>query len=147
MANPLVALGVLNRVKASINWSAFPSLNVTASFLGKAGITVNPQGGASAQLPAMTGVVQSPEPYIQVSILIHLLKTQGLSDAYKTQMELNALLGDCTVWPDVGGGGLSSFQFANVAIENVGNLDFSGGDAVYPVTCGGTWYINSALWD
>lgn len=147
MANPLTALGVLNRIKANIVWASFPQLNVTPSFLGKAGITVTPQGRAAAQIEAMTGVVQSPEPYIQVAIAIHMLKTQALADSFKTRMELNALLGECTVWPDVSGPGLSQFQFSNVSIADVGALDFSGGDATYPVTCNGTWYINSSLWD
>lgn len=146
MANQLVALGVLNRLKASILWADLPALNVTASYLGKAGISLALEGQASAQLPAMTGVVQSPEPYLPISVVLHLLKTQALSEAYKTRMELNALLGDGTVWPDVSAG-LGPYQISNMAIESVGQLDMSGGDPVYPVTCKGIYYINSNLFD
>ena len=146
MANPLVAQGVLNRLKANVNWTGFPALAVTPGYLGKAGITLALEGQTSAQLAAMTGIVQSPEPYMTISVVLHLLKTQALADAYKTQMELNALLGDGVVYPDVSTG-LGQYQLANMAIESVGQLDFSGGDPTFPVTCKGIYYVNSAMWD
>ena len=118
MANPLVDQGVLNRLKASVVWNAFPALNVTASFLGKAGITLALEGEASVQIGTMAGIVQSPEPYIPISVVIHLLKTQALSNAYKTQMEASSLIGDGTVWPDVSTG-LGSYQISNMSIQGV----------------------------
>lgn len=147
MANPLVPLGNLNRLKASVVWTTVPTLNVTASFLGKEGIRVTPEGVQTLSIPAMTGVVQSPEPYQLIRMTLSLLKSQGLADAYKAQSELNTLLGQCTVRPDVPeNGGLSPFQFDNCSIENIGELMFSGENAAYPVIITGTYYLNSALW-
>lgn len=147
MGNPLIDKGVLNRLKASVVWNAFPALNVTASFLAKSGISLALEGDASVQIPVMAGIVQSPEPYLPVSIVIHLLKTQALSDSYKAQMESNSIIGAGTVWPDVSAGGLSSYQLDNMSIQGVRELTFSGEDAVYAVTCKGAYFINQNLWD
>jgi hypothetical protein len=146
--NPLIAQGVLNRLKASVVWTAFPALNVTASFLDKEGIQLRLEGEASMQHGTMTGLVQSPEPYIPISVTLALLKTQPLSDAYKTQMELSSLIGDGTVWPDVSMGmGLGSFQLQNMSIQSVGELILNGSTPIYGVTCRGYYLVNSALWD
>ena len=34
MANPLIAQGVLNLLRASVTWNNFQGLNVTAGFVG-----------------------------------------------------------------------------------------------------------------
>ena len=146
MANPLIDLGVLNRIKASVLWTSHPELNVTASYLDKAGISLALEGEASAQLGAMTGIVQSPEPYLPIGVTIHLLKTQSLSEAYKSQMELNSLIGDGVVWPDVSTG-LGQYQLANMSIQSVREIEMNGTVAGYTVSCKGTYYINSALFD
>src|SRR6202043_1713280 len=103
--NPGVFQGILIRVKASFVLTNFPNLNVTAPYLDKGGISLRLEGNASMQHGTMTGLVQSPEPYMTASITIMLLKTQPLSEAYKTQMEALSLVGDGTVWPDVTGNG------------------------------------------
>ena len=147
MGNPLVDQGVLNLLKASVIWDNFTALNVTASYLDKAGITLRLEGESSMQHDTMTGVVQSPQPYLPISVIIPLLKTQPLSDAYKTQMEANSILGNGVVYPDVVGGGLSQYQLANMSIQSVGELNFGGTTPVYGVTCKGIYYINSNLFD
>lgn len=145
--NPLVDQGVLNLLKASVVWSDFPGLNVTASFLDKAGLTLRLDGKAAVQHGTMTGLVQSPQPYLPVSLVIPLLRTQPLSDAYKSQMEANVLIGSGTVWPDVAGGGISSYQLADMAIESVGELNFGGQSPQWGVTLMGIYYVNSALFN
>jgi len=147
VSNPGVIQGNLNRLKASVVWALFPALNVTASFLGKGGIGLGFEGVASAQFGTMTGIVQSPEPYQPVSLTINLLKPQALSDAYKTQLELNSIIGAGTVWPDVASGGLSSYQLSNMAIQNVRELSFAGEDPSYVITLKGVYAINNALWN
>ena len=90
----------------------------------------------------------SPEPYQLVRLTLSLLKSQGLADLYKSQAELNTLLGQCTVRPDVPEHtGLGPFQFDNCAIETIGELLFSGENAAYPVIVTGTYYINQNLWN
>ena len=62
--NPLIDQGVLNRVKGTVVWADFPVLNVTAPFLDREGINFRVTGEASAQLPTLTGIVQSPECFL-----------------------------------------------------------------------------------
>lgn len=146
--NPLIALGSLNRLKASVLWTNFPQLNVTPSYLGTAGIRLSLEGNATTMLNTMTGRVTSPEPYMPATINIALIKTQQLADLYKTQMELSCVLGDCTVRPDVqGSGGIGYYQLTNMAIESIGELSFAGTEAGYMVNLQGYYLINSALWD
>ena len=145
--NPLIDQGVLNRLKGSVVWANFPALNVTASYLDKEGINLRLEGEMSMQHGTMTGLVQSPEPYIPVSVVIALLKTQALSDAYKTQFEANSVLGPGTVWPDVTTGGVSQFNLHNMSIQSVGDLLFNGTTPIFAVTCRGFYLVNSNLWN
>lgn len=146
--NPLVALGALNRLKSTVVWNSFASLNITPSYLGKNGIRVSPKGPATAIYDVMAGIVPSPEPYIRIGLMLPLLKTQALSNLYKVQMEANSVLGDCTVRPDVAPpNGLGIYQFSNMSITEVGELSFDGSDPVYMVSLEGIYYVNSSLWD
>lgn len=142
--NPLVAQGSLNRIIASIVWADFPAFNVTAPYLGKAGLSLALEGESTLLLPAMTGVVQSQEPYMMLSLTINLLKSQGLAAAYKQKMETDSNLGTGTIRPDVKT--LGNFQILNSAIESVRELSFSGQDAGFVVTVKGSYNINSGLW-
>lgn len=142
--NPNIPQGVLNRLRGSVVWNSFPSLNVTAPFLGKAGISFAPEGNTTVFIPTMTGAVTSQEPYLMFSMTIALLKTQSLADQYKQQWETSAQLGDGTVRPD--SSTLSPFQLVNCAIETVGAMSFAGEDAGMSVTIRGYYLINQALW-
>lgn len=146
MANPLINLGQLNRLKSTIVIPNLPQLNITPSFIGQEGLRVAPEGDATGRLPAMTGVVNSPEPYIPVTIQVPLLKTLGLSDLYKQQLETDTQLGDLTVRPDVTRG-LGIFSFTNGAIMNVGEMDFGGRSYVFGVSIQAVWLINADLWN
>ncbi len=148
--NPLVDQGVLNLLAASVTWTTFPALNVTAPYLDKAGLTLRLEGQATAQHDTMTGLVNSPQPYMPVSLVIPLLKTQNLSNLYKTQMELNSQIGDGTVWPDVSAasaGGIGAYQVANMSILNVGELNLGGTTPVWGVTLRGVYYINAGAFN
>jgi|SRR5581483_5325364 len=148
MGNPLIDQGILNRIKATVTWTNFPDLNVTAPFLDKEGITLRLEGQASMQHDTMTGLVQSPEPYLAVSVVIALLRTQPLSDAYKTQMEALSLIGPGTVYPDVSAGaGLSPYQLQNMSIQSVGDLLLNGSTPIYGVTCRGFYVVNNNLFN
>lgn len=144
MANPLVQLGQLNRLIASVSWPSFPALNVTAPYLNRDGIRLALDGEATRILPAMTGTVLSPEPYQPVSLTINLLKSQGLAAQYKAQQETQTPLGNCTVRPDATT--LPPYNLYNMAIENVRELSFSGEDAGFSVMCRGYYLINSSLY-
>ncbi len=144
-ANPLVAQGTLNRVRASVTWNDHPELNITAPYLGRDGIRMALEGNSVAQLPTMTGIVTSPEPYLMIGLTIHLLKTQALANQYKLQMENISLLGNGTVRPDVSVG-LEPYDILNCSIESVRELNFSGSDDGFVISCRGFYVVNNALW-
>lgn len=144
MANPNVNLGQLNRLIASITWASFPTLNVTASFLNREGISLAFEGEATNILGAMAGTVLSPAPYQMVTCTINLLKTQGLAAQYEAQRQTNTVLGNGVVRPDALT--LPPYQLINMAIEGVRELGFSGESAGYTVTTRGYILINNTLW-
>src|SRR5271156_4655421 len=114
MANPQIPQGTLNRLRASITLTSFPGLNITQSYLGRQGISLTFDGVVTTPIDTMTGIVPSPEPYQRITCSAHLLKTQALAAAWKAQVELNALLGDITIRPDIpSGAGISPYQLSN----------------------------------
>lgn len=147
MADPRVPQGNLNRIRASLIWSDFPSLNVIPSFLGGDGISLAFDGEATGRIPTMTGIVNSPEPYQAVTVTLHLLRTQALAAQYESQRQTSTLLGDGTLRPDTQGGGLQPYGLLNMSIANVAELGMAGKDPGYRVTLGGYMIINSSLWD
>lgn len=146
-SNPLIAQGQLNLVQASVSVPGNTSLNVTASFLGRAGIRLALEGDANRRIPTMTGVANSPQVYQDCRVTINLLKTQGLSALYKLQMETLVTIGNITVRPDVSAGvGLTPYPLSNATIQSVRELDFSGDDAGWVVELMGVYVINNQLW-
>ncbi len=145
MPNPMINPGVLNRVRASVKFNDFPGLNVSASYLAKEGVELSFQGNMTDFLPAMTGAVQSPQPYMIMQARIHLLRSQALSKQYKAQWELNSAIGDAKVYSDSTVFG--DFELMNTAITNVQDMTFAGGDPGVAITITGTYYINSEMWD
>lgn len=143
--NPRVPQGTLNRVRGSVIVPSFPNLNVTAPFLGKGAISINLQGQATQMIQTLTGVVTSPEPYMMAQITINLLRTQQLANLYKARMELDTLIGDIQIIPDVNT--LSNYQLLNCSIGAVRELPFTGDDAGYVVTVDGYYEVNSNLWN
>jgi hypothetical protein len=144
VANPNIPQGNLNRLIASVVWNDFPALNVTPSFLGKAGISLAFDGMATTFIPTMTGAVTSGEPYQLTTITINLLKTQGLAQQYEAQRQSLSTIGNCVVRPDTTT--LGPYDIINCGIENVRELSFSGEDAAYAVTVRGYILLNSQAW-
>ncbi|WP_336240442.1 hypothetical protein [Citrobacter werkmanii] len=145
MPNPKISAGVLNRVRASVKYASVSGLNVSASYLAKEAIEISFQGNIVEPLPALTGVVQSPQPYIMVQARIHLLRSQSLGTLYKKQLETNALIGDCRLYTD--SSTLGDFDMTNTAITSVADMSFAGGDPGFVITLTGTYYVNSSMWD
>mgnify|MGYP006921454244 CR=1 FL=1 len=149
MPDPRVPQGNLNRIKASLLWTSFPQLNVTASYLGREGLSLSFEGSATGVIPTMTGLVNSPEAFQSILVSVHLLKTQPLCVLYEQQRQTDTLLGDGTIRPDVNrsNGGLGAYDILNMSIRDVSDLSFNGSDDGYRVQLGGYIIINSALWD
>ncbi len=144
-ANPLIAQGQLNKLRASLVFPDHPELNVTGSFLGVGGISMALEGQATRLLPTMTGTVPSPEPYMLGSIRVNLIRSQSLANAYKAQLELNSILGNATVYPDAIS--LGTYSFFNEAIQSVDNLIFNGTDAGWIIVLQGYYPINSDMYN
>lgn len=145
MPNPMIPVGVLNRVRASIKFSNHSELNVSASYLAKEGVELVFQGNMTDFLPAMTGAVQSPQPYMIMQAKVHLVRSQALAAQYKTQWETNTAIGDAKLYSDSSTFG--DFELLNTAITNVQDMSFAGGQPGVAITITGTYYINSEMWD
>lgn len=147
--NPMVPQGKLNRVLSAVYWNDIPTLNVTAPYLGKAGILLSFDGEATTFINTMTGQVQSPEPFQPILLTINLLKTQQLAQLYESQRQSNTFIGDGQAYPDVAqsSGGIPIYPINNCAIRNIRELNFSGEDASFVVTVGGYYLINSSLFN
>ncbi|KAB0559445.1 hypothetical protein [Pantoea stewartii] len=141
----MIPVGVLNRVRASIKFTDHSELNVSASYLAKEGVELVFQGNMTDFLPAMTGAVQSPQPYMIMQAKVHLLRSQALGAQYKTQWEANTAIGDAKVYSDSSTFG--DFEVMNTAITNVQDMSFAGGEPGVAITITGTYYINSEMWD
>lgn len=139
-----ISQGTLNRLRASVVFPLFQGLSITSAFLGKRGISITFSGKSTVRIDTMTGQVTSPEPYLGAVITVHLLKSQALSNAWKTQQELLTLLGNCTVRPDAAT--LQPYHFTNASIDGTSPFDFSGADADFPLEIGATYLVNSALY-
>jgi hypothetical protein len=144
--NPLIDQGQLNKLRASVTWTTFPTLNVTAPYLGRGQINLALQGEASVYFPTATGAVPSLEPYMMIEMTVHLVKAQALAGAYKAQMELLAFLGSGIVRPDVSTG-LTPYLINNCSIRGVRPMDFNGTDPEWIITVGGYYNVNAGLWD
>jgi len=145
MSNPLVEQGSLNRLRASMVVSSDATLNVTAPFLGREGISLGLDGETTAFLGTLTGVVTSPEPYQLVTVRVHLVRTQNLAAQYKKLMETNSLIGDITIRPDTKS--IPPYIFLNCAVEGVDELKLNGSDPGFMVRIRGAYPINSSLYD
>ncbi len=143
--NPLIAQGVLNKLRASITVQSNAALNIGASYLGKNMISMSIDTPTTTQIPTQVGLVQSPEPYAEVTITAHLLRTQGLSASYKSQTETNTVIGNVIVRPD--SSALPDFQILNTAIMGIRELPMDGTDAGFVITLKGYYNINSDLWN
>ena len=145
MPNPMIPVGVLNRVRASIKFTDHPELNVSASYLAKEGVELVFQGNMTDFLPVMTGAVQSPQPYMIMQAKAHIVRSQALGAQFKTQWELNTAIGDAKVYSDSSTFG--DFELFNTAITDVADMTFAGNQPGVAVTITGTYYINSAMWE
>lgn len=144
VGNPNIPQGTLNRLRGSMSFPSYPGLNITAPFLGRDGIRLSFDGQTTMTYGTMSGTIQSPEPYQMATATVHLLKTNGLAQAFENQRLLNSVIGPATIVTDTPS--LGAYNLNNCAIANVRELSFSGTDPVYAVTITGYYGINNTLW-
>ncbi len=143
MAFQFTPPGVLNRLKASVVWKAFPELNVTSSFLTTEGIRLALEGNATDLLPAMVSLVSSPAPYLAASITMSIVRSSSLAALYKQQIENTTLMGLASIFPDTDV--LNPFILNNVALESVREMAFAGMEAAMVVTARGYYNVNTGF--
>ncbi len=143
--NPHISQGTLNRIRGTVLVNSNATLNITPPYLGKAGISVSFEGDANTIIQAMTGIVNSPEPYLVAAISVDLLKTNGMAQIWRTQMEDSALIGNIVVTSDASP--LDRFTFTNCSIVGVGDLPFNGTTAGWGLVIKGQYDINNAMWN
>ena len=137
--------GVLNRVRAALIVTGNTGLNVGAGYLGKAGISVTPNGKITDTIENLTGLTQSPSPYITVDVTIHLLKTQALAAAWRSQYESYSAIGNITLIPDADP--WPNYTFLNAAITHFDNMPFDGMDAGHIIHLFAYYPLNNSLWN
>ena len=98
--NPLVPQGLLNRVRGSVVFPAFSTLNVTAPYLAADGISLDIDEDGTEQLKTITGVVNSPAAFVMATATIHVLKTQALGEAWAQQFQSNGQIGRMVIHTD-----------------------------------------------
>lgn len=145
MPNPMVPPGNLNRVRGSVKVTNAPELNISAQNLAREAIELTFSGNLVEPIPALTGVVQSPQPYMVAGVRIYLLRTQALGQQYKQRWQTNGIIGDLKVFSDSSTFG--DFELSNCAITNVGDMSFAGGQPGVVITITGTYYVNNDMWD
>ena len=143
MSNPQVVQGTLNRLLASVVYANFTNLNVTSPYLSKEAISISFDGDTAMLINTLTGAVTSPEPYQFATVTIHLLRTQALANAYKTQIETNTTMGSVTVYPDTVT--LAPYELNNCVLQSVQEIAFDGTQAGLVVCLRGVYAINSSL--
>lgn len=144
MANPLVPQGFLNRVRGAVSVTDFPELNVTAAYLGKDGISLRTDNAATDIIGTMTGTVGSQATYQQVTLTVHVLKTQGLAASYQRKFATDTSLGELVVTPDATT--FDNYTLLNGYLINFNELPFNGTSAEFVITIGGYITVNDNLW-
>ncbi|WP_175952878.1 hypothetical protein [Burkholderia sp. BCC0405] len=146
MANPpLIAPGPLNRILTSIVVSSFPTLNVTAPYMGKSFARVEFEGDFVHQIETGTSVVNSPEPYVMATITVGLLRSQALAQSWMAQAQTTGILGDVTGYPDTTA--FSPVAISQAAIRSIDPGAWDGTDPIVRLVIRGVFNLNSNLWN
>jgi hypothetical protein len=143
MGNPFISQGTLNRLRGQVVYADFPALNVTAPYLSRSAISLAFDGDTSQLLGTLTGGVTSPEPYTYGTVTMHLLRSQGLADAYKQQIETDTTLGSVDIIGD--SDQLGTYELENCVLLNVQEMAFDGNEPSMIIRLRGLYYINSGL--
>ena len=143
-SNNIIQQGTLNRLLTNITVASYPALNVTSGYFSKAFSRPSIAGPYTTQIPTGTGIVNSPEPYVMGDFVINLLRTQALSGAWLTQVQLYSVLGTVTGYSDTTT--FPSIQLANASVTALDPGAWDGTDPVVSVTVTGVYFINSNLW-
>ena len=142
--NPLVPQGLLNRVRGSAVFPAFPNLNITADYVALDGISLDIDDDGTDQIKTMTGIVNSPAPYVMATATIHVLKTQALGEAWAQQFQSNGQIGRAAIHTDAST--LSQYRLHNCSILKPQPGAMNGTNPSLILTIRGTYNVNDYIW-
>ncbi|MOA14262.1 hypothetical protein D3C78_1343520 [compost metagenome] len=74
-----------------------------------------------------------------------MVRSQGMAQLFKNQIELDTLLGDAKVYSD--SSTLGDFSIRSATIRSAGDVSFSGRDPAFLVSVFGIYDVNSAMWE
>ena len=142
--NPQIPQGLLNRVRGSAIFPSFPTLNVTAAYLAEDGISLDIDEDGTEQKKTMTGVVNSPAPYVLATATIHVLKTQALGESWAQQFQSNGQIGRMVIHTDAST--LSQYRIHNCSLLKPQPGAMNGTNATLILTIRGVYYTNDYIW-
>ncbi len=143
-SNPLIEQGTLNRVRCSIVVPSYPALNVTSPYMGASFASFDFSGPFSQLIPTGTGAVNSPEPYVEGTITVALLRTQALANAWLQQAQTLSDLGAVTIHSDTAA--FPANTIYTTVIQELNPGAFDGRDPVVRLVLRGIAYMNNDLW-
>ena len=144
MANPLVAQGTLNRLRASVTIPGNSSLNITPPYMSKRFVTVTFDEDLDMLIPTATGGVTSPEPYVMATVTVGLLRTQSLATSWQNQALANSDIGGVSIFPDTTAYG--EIDLVNCIIRHIDPGPYDGTNPEVTLTLRGIYYVNNNLW-
>ena len=144
MGNPLIAQGLLNRVRGSVVFPSNSNLNVTAPYLAVEGISLDIDEDGTEQLKTITGIVNSPAAYVLATATIHVLKTQALGEAWAQQFQSNSQIGRMVIHTD--SSALSQYRIHNCSLLKSEPGAMNGTNPTLLLTIRGTYNVNNYIW-
>ena len=144
MPSNYIAQGTLNRLRAQLIVPGSPVLNVIPSFMGKNMLQVTFEENFDDQIETATGAVTSPAPYVMTSVVVNILRTQGLASSWIAQAQNVSDIGNVSIFPDTNV--FPEIDLVNTVIKGIDPGAFDGMDPIVKVTLRGIFYINNSLW-
>jgi hypothetical protein len=141
---PQVIQGNLNRAAVHIVVNSYPALSLTASTMSKGQAHLTYEGDAVTQIGTATGIIDSPEPYLMTTLVVNILRTQPVANAWLLQQQSSATIGTVEVYPDATS--YSPTVIQNCAIQNIDPGPYDGSDPTVRITMRGQVQINSSMW-
>lgn len=146
MANPTPALarGVLNRIRANIVFPDFPAMNIAPENMGRSMVRVAFEGQLVTQIPTGTGAVNSPEPFVFVTITVGMLRTQPIAAAWLNQIMTNSSVQNITAHPDTSA--FPPIALQDVVVSHIDPGPYDGTNPEVPIIFRGLLPVNNDLW-
>lgn len=144
MGNPLIAQGLLNRVRGSVVFPSNSTLSITAPYLAAEGISLEIDEDGTEQMKTITGVVNSPAAYVLATATIHVLKTQALGEAWAQQFQSNSQIGRMVIHTD--SSALSQYRIHNCSLLKPQPGAMNGTNPSLILTIRGTYNVNDYIW-